>query len=449
MVYDIAVIGGGPAGYTAAGRGGEKGLKTILFEEKAIGGVCLNEGCIPTKTLLHSTKLLENIRNAQKYGIMTEGRSSVSLDKIVARKNKIVKKLTAGVRAKLSGNNVETVNGNAVIAGISNSEILIKSGENEYRAKKIILCMGSHSIIPPINGLEEPGFWTYKNILDCKELPKSVAVIGGGAIGIELASYLNDLGVKTTVVEMLPEILGTMDIILSSQLRNELEKKGITFYLNSKVTEIKNKKLIISTNGKTIELDTDKILVSSGRKANVKNTGIENINIHFSDKGIPVNQYMQTNHPDIYACGDVTGFSMFAHTAIREAEVAVNHITGIEDRMSYDAIPSVVYTNPEFAGVGKTEQQIKTENTDYKVFAIPMNYSGRFAVENEMGNGMCKILTDKSNQIIGCHILGNPASELIVIAGIAIEKKITIDEFKKIIFPHPTVGEIYHEIIYK
>ncbi len=446
MIYDVAIIGGGPAGYTAAEKAGEKGLKVVLFEQTALGGVCLNEGCIPTKTLLYSAKILDNTASSEKYGIKIDGQATADLAKIVARKTKIIRKLTAGIKQKLAAAEVSIVNGKATLEGENADKTISISCDGErYSSRKVLLCTGSEAIVPPIKGLDE--YWTAREALNNKEVPQSLAIIGGGVIGIEFASFFNSLGVKVTVIEMLPEILGNMDKELSALLRSEYTKKGIEFYLSSKVVEIRGQQVVIEVEGEECIVDAEKILLSTGRRPVTEGLGLEAFNLERFGRGLNVNEYMQTTHPSIYACGDVTGFSLLAHTAVREGEVAINHIAGKEDAMSYKAIPGVVYTNPEFAGVGKTEEELTEKGIAYEVHKLPMAFSGRFVAENEMGNGICKILTNTSGTIIGCHMLGNPSSELIVIAGIAVEKEYTIEEFSKIVFPHPTVGEIIHEAL--
>lgn len=448
MEYDIAIIGGGPAGYNAAEKAAVNGLRTILFERNAIGGVCLNEGCIPTKTLLYSAKTLDNIKSASKYGISVTGEPTFDLGKIISRKDKVVKKLTAGVSAKLNFNGVTIVQGTANIKGEENGNIKISSGDKTYTLKYLLLCTGSETIIPPIKGLSDVDYWTSKEALESKELPKSIAIIGGGVIGIEFASFFNSMGVKVTVIEMMPEILGIMDKETSAMLRNDYTKKGVTFRVNTKVVEVTKKGVIVEKDSKTETIESDRILVSVGRRPIVKGFGLENLNIEMFKSGVKVNEYMQTSNPHVYAAGDITGFSLLAHTAIREGEVAISHIVGEEDKMSYKAIPGVVYTNPELAGVGLTEEELTAKGESFRVLKLPMAYAGRFVAENEMGNGLCKIIVNDEDQIIGCHMLGNPASELIVIAGIAIENGDTVEEFRKHVYPHPTVSEIIHETLF-
>lgn len=442
MIYDLAIIGGGPAGYTAAELAGKNGLKTILFEKNNLGGICLNEGCIPTKTLLYSAKVYQTAKDATKYAVSCEN-VSFDLAKIIARKAKIVRKLTAGIRAKMNEAGVETIIGEAIIQ----AKDKIECNGQIYSAKKLLLCTGSETFIPPIPGLNETDFWTSRETLENKEIPESLLIIGGGVIGIEFASFFNTLGAKVIVVEMLDEILPGIDKELSALLRNELSKKGIEFHLSAKVVSVNDRQIEIEKAGEKSVLETSRILLSVGRKPVLANFGLETLNLELFRNGLKVNEYMQTSQPDIYACGDITGFSLLAHTAVREAEVAVGHILGKNEKMSYKAIPGVVYTNPEIAGVGKTEEILQSENISYTVKQLPMTYSGRFVAENEQGNGVCKILEGKDGTILGVHLLGNPSSELIVIAGIAIEKGLKAEELKAIAFPHPTVGEIIKETL--
>ncbi|HET9570603.1 MAG TPA: dihydrolipoyl dehydrogenase [Bacteroidales bacterium] len=445
MKYDLGIIGGGPAGYNAAEKAAENGLKTILFEKKAVGGVCLNEGCIPTKTLLYSAKMLDQAKAAYKYGIQVSETPTFELEKIINRKDKVVKQMTAGVKMKLDKAGVTVIQGEATLSGESEGSIRILCGEEVYQTTYVLLCTGSETVIPPIKGLSEIDYWTSKEALESITLPKSLAIIGGGVIGMEFASFFNSMGVKVHVIEMLPEILGAMDKETSKMLRTIYSKKGIEFYLENKVIEVGPSQVIVEKNGKTSVIEAEKILMSVGRRPITKGLGLETLNIEMDRTAVKVNEFMQTSHPRVYASGDITGFSMLAHTAYREGEVAVNRITGLDDFMSYRAIPGVVYTNPEIAGVGETEESLKTQKKPYRVLKLPMAYSGRFVAENEQGNGLCKLIVDEFDRIVGCHLLGNPASEIIVVAGMAIENGYTIEEFQKIVFPHPTVAEIIRE----
>jgi len=368
---------------------------------------------------------------------------------MIARKNKVVKKLTAGIRMKMTEGGVTVVNGEAQIEKYAAGEaIRIACNGEAYEAAHLLLCTGSETVIPPIPGLMETDFWTSREALQSKELPSSLVIIGGGVIGMEFASFYNSLGVKVHVVEMLDKILGPMDRELSDLLQNEYTKKGVQFYLGYKVVAVKGNTVTLEKNGETVDLETEKVLVSVGRKPVLEAYGLNVLQVEKDRNGLLVNSFMQTSKSNVYACGDVTGYSLLAHTAVSEAEVAIDHIAGKTDRrMSYKAIPGVVYTNPEIAGVGKTEEELQAEGIPYQVKKLPMVFSGRFVVENEMGNGVCKLILSEDNKVIGAHLLGNPASELIVIAGIAIEKGMTAEELSSFVYPHPTVGEIIKETL--
>lgn len=449
MKYDVAIIGGGPAGYTAAERAAASGLSALLFEKNALGGVCLNEGCVPTKTLLYSAKVYDTIKHASKYAVKAEN-PTFDYPKIIARKNKVVKKLTAGIRMKMTEHGVVVVNGAAYIKGrATDGTLTITCGEETYEASHLLICTGSETIVPPIPGLAETAYWTSREALQSKELPASLVIIGGGVIGMEFASFFNSMGTEVHVVEMLDKILGPMDRELSEMLQAEYAKRGIKFYLSHKVTGVHGSEVTVEKDGETFSLQGEKVLLSVGRRPVTQGFGLENLALEPFRNGIKVNEYMQTSLPNVYAAGDITAFSLLAHTAVSEAEVAINHLLGKGgSSMSYKAIPGVVYTNPEIAGTGKTEEELQAEGIPYLVKKIPMAFSGRFVAENEMGNGICKLILSEDETIIGAHLLGNPASELIVIAGIAIEKGMKADELKTIVFPHPTVGEIIKEALY-
>lgn len=443
MKYDVAIIGGGPAGYTAAETAGKAGLSVVLFEKKNLGGVCLNEGCIPTKTLLYSAKTLDNARHAQKYAVNVEV-NGFDVPKIIARKQKVVRKLVLGVKSKLTGNAVQIVNGEAYIEDAGH----IRCGEEVFECSHLLLCTGSETFVPPIKGVDQIVYWTHREALDAKELPASLIIVGGGVIGMEFASYFTSLGVKVTVIEMLDEILGGLDKEISSLLRAEYQKRGVSFLLSTKVESFETTDCGVKVNYEGGEIEAEKVLLSMGRRPVSKGFGLENLALETDERGrIKTNLHMQTSVPNVYVCGDLTGFSMLAHTAVREAEVAVNHLLGKEDEMSYRAIPGVVYTNPEVAGVGQTEESLQAAGIPYKVSKLPMAFSGRFVAENEGINGVCKLLLSEDDVLLGAHLLGNPASEIITLAGMAISMNLKVDEWKKMVFPHPTVGEIFREAL--
>lgn len=447
MRYQVIIIGGGPAGYTAAETAGKAGQSVLLFEKQNVGGVCLNEGCIPTKTLLYSAKTLDGAKHASKYAV-TVGEATFDLPKIIARKNKVVRKLVLGVKAKLTSNHVTVVTGQAQVI----DRHTVRCGEDIYECDNLILCTGSETFIPPIPGVDTVNYWTHRDALESKELPASLVIVGGGVIGMEFASFFNSLGVQVTVVEMVDEILGGMDKELSALLRVDYAKRGITFLLSTKVTALSHTDegaLVAFENAEGVgSVTAEKLLMSVGRRPVTKGFGLENLNLEKTERGsIKVNKQMQTSLPNVYVCGDLTGFSLLAHTAVREAEVAVHTILGKEDAMSYRAIPGVVYTNPEIAGVGQTEEALQANGIAFHTMKLPMAYSGRFVAENEGVNGVCKVLLGEDDTVLGAHVLGNPASEIITVAGMAVEMEMKAEAWKKIVFPHPTVAEIFKEVL--
>ena len=451
-MYDIAIIGGGPGGYVGAEKAGKKGLKTILFEKKDLGGVCLNEGCIPTKTLLYSAKLYDQARKSEKYGISVEG-AKLDYKKMTDRKTKVMRKLVAGIGLRMKNAGVEVIKAQATIEGRTTEGAIRIIAEGEtYEAKNVLICTGSETFIPPIPGLDmstNEAIVTNRELLALKESPTSLTIIGGGVIGMEFASLYNSIGIEVHVIEMMPEILGVMDREISAMLRAQYTKKGVHFHLSCKVTRIDGHcTTFVDSEGNEHTIESDKTLLSVGRRPNTQGFGLETLGVALERGGIKVDNKMRTSAEGVYASGDVTGFSMLAHTASREAEVVINNLCGHTDTMSYDAIPGIVYSNPEVAGVGLTEEQALQQNIEHDCLKLPMAYSGRFVAENEGGEGLCKIIAEKNTRrVLGVHMLGNPCSEIISNACIAIERGLTIEDLEHIIFPHPTVGEIIKECL--
>ena len=446
-MYDLAIIGGGPAGYVAAEKAGAVGLAVVLFEKGELGGVCLNEGCIPTKTLLYSAKMFDHATGSKKYGI-TAGEVAYEYKKIADRKTKVVRKLVAGIKMKMEAANVAVVRGQAVIERGDAQGVAIVCDGQQYEARNLLICTGSEAFVPPIPGIEgNEAVLTNRGMLALTEAPQSLVVIGGGVIGMEFASFCNSLGITVTVIEMMPEILGGMDSEVAGMLRGIYAKRGVNFCLQCKVTGIDGNIVhYTDADGNAQQCEGDKILLSIGRRPVLAGYGLENIAVCV-ERGIKVNAQMRTSLPNVYAAGDVTGFSMLAHTASREAEVAVNHILGIDDAMEYNAIPGVVYTNPEVACVGLTEEQAANAGIECSVHKLPMTYAGRFVAENEGQTGLCKVLVAADGKVLGVHMLGNSSSEFVCAACVAITNGLTVEQLKRTVFPHPTVSEILKEAV--
>ena len=442
-MYDLIIIGGGPGGYTAAARAGQAGLSVLLIEERELGGVCLHEGCIPSKTLLHSAKIYDYALNGAPFGVTVKD-ASLDHEFVVSRKDKVVATLASGVKAQMKACGVTVVYGRAYI--IDNTHVSVNS--EVYDGSRLLVATGSQPVIPPIEGVAEgisKGFvLTSREMLDLREIPDSLAVIGGGVVGLEMASYYRTAGSDVTVIEMLPEIGGTIDSDISALLLKNFEKKGIKFILNARVTTI-------TDNGAGYDgglISTGKFLLSIGRKPTIEGYGLENTGVVIERGAIRTDHHGLTSIPNIYAVGDVNGKYMLAHAAYREAEVAVNHMLGKRDVMRYDSVPSIIYTSPEVASVGETEETASAKGIGTASAIVPMAYSGRCVAESDVADGICKVVIDKKyRNIIGVHLIGNYASEIISGACMMIEMQMRVDDVKEIVFPHPTVSEIIREAV--
>ena len=452
MTYDLLILGGGPAGFRAAERAGHFGLKAALFEGRTMGGVCLNEGCIPTKTMLYSAKLYDYAKGgAEKYGVTTK-EAALDHEFVVARKDRTVKKLVAGVEMQMKKARADIVRENGVLAGRNEAgDFIIEAGGVSFAGKNVLIATGSSAAIPPIPGLSEAladGFaLTNREILSTKEIPAKLIVMGAGAIGLEMASYFNSAGSDVTVVEMLDRIGGRMDRDIAALLQRNYTVRGVRFLTGSRIESIGDGHVRgVKSNGEEFELDADRILVAAGRRPNVQGIGLESLGIELGpNRGIRTDEKMRTNVPGAFAAGDVNGVSMLAHTAYREAETAVNVIRGTDDTMRYDAIPSVIYTNPEAASVGETEETATEKGLNVKTLKLPLLFSGRYQAENEGGNGIMKLVLDEEKRILGVCMLGTPASEIIPAMAVAVTQRMTAADLAQTVVPHPTVAEVLRD----
>ena len=447
MRYFLAIIGGGPAGYTAAEKASKAGKDVVLFEQNALGGTCLNVGCIPTKSLLYGAKQYYNATHAAKYGVTAE---NVVFDYAAMQKRKtiVVRKLVAGIKARLNNEHCTVVNGAASVLPPSRggAEWGLECNGETYEAENLMICTGSTNFVPPIPGIKDnPAVWDSTDALAAAELPKSIIIVGGGVIGMEFATLYHELGVPVTVIEAMPTILPNLDPEVVQILLEKYKKAGINILTSTKVESLDGGK--VTANGEVYE--AEKVLVSVGRRANLQ--GLEALSdIELERGAIKIDDFCKTNLPNVYACGDVTGKIMLAHVASRQAEVAVGRMLKEIplQRIAYNAIPSVVYTNPEIASVGITEVQAESMSIPVEVRKLPMTFSGRFMAENEGETGLCKMIVDaKNHSILGVHCIGNPCSEFIAAASFAVRNGYTVPEMQQVVFPHPTVSEILHEIV--
>ena len=447
-MFDLLVIGGGPGGYLAAERAARAGLRVALFEKENLGGVCLNEGCIPSKTLLQAAKTYTHALEADRYGVSV---ASASLDQaaVIRRKNKVVRTLVNGVKSKLQKAGVTVIAQEAQLLSVA--PFTVAAGGQTYEGKAVILATGSSPAIPPIPGVREnlgKTVLTSREILDLTQVPKTLAVIGGGVIGLEMAAYYAAAGAKVTVVEMLSQVGGGMDNALSAFLQKSLEAKGIRILTGHRCLEIGPGRVTVQGPGTPQTLEAELVLLATGRRPNTQ--GLEALGVTLSKGAVVTDSQCRTNIPGLYAVGDVNGHHMLAHTAYREAEVAVATLLGKKDAMRYHANPAVIYTAPEVAWVGMTEENCRQKGTEYEAVTLSMRYSGRFVAENEGEDGLCKVIVDKKRRtVLGVHLLGSYAGEIIWGAAQMLELHLRVSEARQIIFPHPTVSEILREALWE
>ncbi len=440
-MYDVIIIGAGPGGYIAAERAGAKGMKVLVIERGELGGVCLNEGCIPTKTLLNSAKRFEHARGSRQFGVHGED-VYFSMEEAQAWKAKVIETQRKGVAYLMKKYAVEIVSGEGRI--VDRGRVAV--GSQEYSAGKIIIATGSSPFIPPIPGAEGKQVLTSTEMLKLADVPESLTVIGGGVIGMEFASLCSMLGTEVHVVEMLDEIVPFMEPELAKMMRRGM--KGITFHLGAKVTGIDGGTVSFERRGKEEQVTSDIILMAVGRKPNTEGLGLKELGIAVSKAGIAVNDMFQTSVPGIYAIGDVTGRSMFAHAASRMGEAVVAIIAGDMDSVNFEAVPWAVYTNPEAAGCGLTESQAAAEGYDVVTAKVQMRVNGRYLAEHGMGSGLCKVVADReSRELLGVHMVGGVCSEVIYGAAVCMQNGVTVDEIARSIFPHPSVSEVLRDAV--
>ncbi len=450
--FDVTIFGAGPGGYLAAERAGQAGLKTLLIEKRHIGGTCLNEGCIPTKTILRSAKLFHACKSAGTYCVNCEG---VSIDQkaVVARKRAVTANLVAGVKAGLKAAKVKTVEAEGRILGRDADGIIVEAAGTAYHTKNLILATGSHPIIPGIDGLKEAladGFvLTSTELLELEEIPERLCVVGGGVIGLEMATYYAMVGTKVEIVEAAAKVAGELDAEATEIVKKACEELGMSFRLNTRAVSFGKGTVIVEAGGQRDEIKCDKVLLCIGRAANIDGFGLETLHVPTEKGRISVDEYCMTGVPNVYAIGDCNGTGMLAHVAYRQGEVAVKHITGRKDPMCWNVVPSLVHTEPEAAFVGETVESAGAKGIDAVGVKLSMNYSGLYLAENDNGKGIIKAVFDKKKKtLIGATIVGGPASELITVCSMMIGNEMPVERMKSYVYPHPTYSEIIKEAIF-
>ena len=451
--FDLVVIGGGPGGYLCAERAAQGGMKVALIEQRALGGTCLNEGCIPTKTLLNSAKLYRHATESEAFGVIA-GKMEFQHDKVIDRKEKVRATLVGGVAATMKAHKVTVVNAEAVIEGRVDGGFAVTANGETYVGKRLAIATGSEAFVLPVPGAKEgleSGFvQTNREILSDKTLPKELVVIGGGVIGLEMACYYASVGVKVTIVEMMPKIAGNTDPEICKILMDTYSKQGMVFKTSCKVLEIGKDCVYYEEAGERKSVKCDKVLMAAGRRPVSRIQGIEKLGLQMDRNAIVADRHLCTNVAGVYAVGDCNGKHMFAHTAYREAEVAVNHMLGRPDEMRYNAIPAVLYSDPEVSSVGLSADEAKAQGMNVKEVKVPMIYAGRYVAENENGKGFIKLVVDTDRKrLVGCHMVGSYASELIMTVTMMVDTELTPARLQKLVFPHPTVGEVIREALFQ
>lgn len=451
MDRDLLIIGGGPGGYVSAIRGAQLGKKVTLIEEDKIGGTCLNRGCIPTKALYKNAEVINTLSHINDFGVAI---SSFSLDmtKIQDRKNNIVEKLRMGIDQLLKGYGVEVIKGKAEFKG--NKIVEIKNIDNSIStvtASNIIIATGSYSTPLPIPGIELNGVITSDEILDIDNIPKSMVILGGGVVGVEFAGIFASLGTEVTIIEFLPRLMYRLDEEMSKRLTMYLKKKQIKVVTGVSIKEVQscdNGLRVIAENEKgTTEYICENMLIAVGRSANVNNLNLEAENINFDKKGIIVNEHFETSSKGVYAVGDVIGGQMLAHVASEEGKVCVENIFGLAGHVNYNAVPSCIFSFPEVASVGITEEEAKQKNINYIVGKSMFGANGKALTMGE-GDGIIKVLANIDNhKILGVHIIGPHASDIIHEGVLSIQNEITIENIVETTHAHPTLSEAFYEAV--
>jgi dihydrolipoamide dehydrogenase len=465
---DVVVIGSGPGGYVAAIRAAQLGARTVCVEKEASewGGTCLNWGCIPTKAMIASVERLHHVKTANAMGVVIQGEIGYDFAKIMERKQKVVTTLRGGVSALLKSNHIRAVVGTGKLIDANTVEVAGPDGTTErIRTKNVILATGSVPIMPPIPGLQRDpndkrgessnGIWTSDEAVYAKECPKRFVMIGAGAIGLEFAYTFRGLGAEVDVIEIAPEILPVGDREIAAELRKSMTKQGIRFHVGSKVTGIEHKGNIrvvtVETQQDTKTIETDIVLCGAGRKPFFEGLGLEAAGVKvetegpMTKRGVIVNDYLQTSVPTIYAIGDVTGKLLLAHLGSHMGIVAAENIMGHKTKMDYRSVPAPIYTSPEVASVGLTEEEARAAGNDVLTGRFPFRPLGRAMALNEQ-EGMVKIIADrKYGEVLGVHIIGPYATELIHEAVLAIKLEATVEELMTNIHAHPTLSEAIGE----
>lgn len=446
----ILIIGAGPGGYETALLAAGRGIEVILVEASQVGGTCLNEGCIPTKSFCRNAQILDQLKDAGAFGI-TDLNYGFDFNAVIQRKNAVVDQLRSGVEGLLAHKNITLVQGKASFKDAHTVLVTRESSSVEYTADYIIIATGSVSAVLPVPGADLPGILTSREILDLQEVPGRLCVIGGGVIGLEFASVFRSFGSDVTVLEYCKEVLPHFDADLAKRLRSSLGKRGIEISTQSQVTAIaKNEEgytISYMRKGKEESIDADKVLMAVGRKPNVFSLNLDDAGIGYGPRGIAVNENMQTNVPHIYAVGDINGRMMLAHAAVFQGIVALDHIMGMQNHVDLSVMPAAVFTSPEAAGVGMTEDECKEKGMKVRCLKSFFRANGKAVTMGET-EGFCKFVVAEDGRVLGCHMFGPHSSDIIQEACAMISRHATVDEFASVIHVHPSLSEVLQSAIH-
>ncbi len=445
----VVVVGGGPAGYTAAIRASQLGAKVTIVEKQGLGGACLNWACIPTKFLLHGVEIYQAIRNAEKYGICVDG-VSIDLVKMQSRKNTLVSRLMTGLKDIMEMNDIEIISGCARLTPAKGIEIDLEKGDKRIiRAKKVILATGSVASKLPAAVADSSGIMFARDILDLDRVPKSLVMIGGGVVGVEMTTILTKLGCQVSLVEIMPHILPSEDTEITKILEGALRKDGVRVYTRAVVSRVKstdkNKQVVISINQVEKKLEAEAVAVAIGQRPYIEGLGLNEYGIASGDDGIEVNEHMATVMPDIYAAGDVTGGTMLAHVAMVEGQIAAENALGGHSTINYRAVPRCAFTMPEVASVGLTEDEAIAQGYQVKCGRFPFAANPAATILGER-RGMVKVVAEpKHSRVLGVHIIGTGAVNIIAEATLAIRLGATLEDIRMTLHAHPTLSETLRE----
>lgn len=445
--FQVGILGGGPGGYVCALRAAQLGLSVVLIEGERLGGTCLNRGCIPTKALVKSAELWREINRAEEFGLVV-GEKSLDFAKIMQRKDQVVDTLVSGVEQLMKACKIKVIQGWGSFNEPGFLEVEKEGRIEKIAVENVVLATGSVPARIPIPGTNLPGVVNSDEILSETALPKNLVVIGGGVIGLEFASIYQAFGVKVTVVEMLPSLLPNIDEEIPKRLAPLLKRSGLEILTKTAVKSIEERdgSLVVQVeDAKGVkELPADRVLIATGRKPNLRGINVQGLGLYTERGAIVVNNQMETNLSHVYAIGDATGGIMLAHVASTEGMIAAEHIAGRKVEMDYRAIPSAIFTHPEIATVGQTEQELKIKGITYKVSKFPFSANGKALSLGET-IGLVKILADEQGIVLGASIMGPQASSLIQELVIAVQKNLNADELAQMVHAHPTLPEAVME----